>query len=233
MDSTNVLLQRRLEAWDGACRMSETLVVAGSQTAGRGRGRRQWVSPKGGLYATWFGWVPVEVLGVVPIAAAVAQAEALEAVVPAITVGIKWPNDLMVEGRKLGGILSQARVAGSEAAVMVGFGANLAVTPTVGESGVAPTSAAEWGWRANAVFAVLALAVDCAKRLREYLRAPSDAQQAWVTRSIHRPGEELCVRAGDRIARGRFAGFGAAGQLLLTSGGEQLEFFAADIVAAL
>lgn len=233
VDSTNLVLQRRLEAWEGAGRMGETLLVAGSQTAGRGRGRREWVSPAGGLYATWFGWVRVEVLGVIPIAAAVALAEALEAVAPAMVVGFKWPNDLMVGGKKVGGVLAQARISAGEAGVIVGFGSNLATTPVVDGPGAAPTSAVEWGWVGDPVASALAVAVDCVTRLHGYLAAPARAQRVWAARSVHHPGEELRLRAGDEVVRGRFAGFGAAGQLFLEVEGEQREFFAADLVAAL
>lgn len=233
VDSTNLVLQRRLEAWEGAGRMAETLLVAGSQTAGRGRGRREWVSPAGGLYATWFGWVPVEVLGVVPIAAAVALAEALEAVVPAMAVGFKWPNDLMVGGKKVGGVLAQARISGGEAGVIVGFGSNLAATPLVDGPGAVPTSAAEWGWLGDPATSAMVIAVDCVTRLHGYLAAPAKAHGVWANRSVHRPGDELRVRAGEEVVRGRFAGFGPAGQLLLEVNDERREFFAADLVVAL
>lgn len=233
VDSTNLVLQRRLEAWEGAGRMGETLLVAGSQTAGRGRGRREWVSPTGGLYATWFGWVPVEVLGVIPIAAAVALAEALEAVAPAMVVGFKWPNDLMVGGKKVGGVLAQARISANEAGVIAGFGSNLATTPVVDGPGAPPTSAAEWGWLGDPVTSALAIAVDCVIRLHGYLGAPAKAQAVWVSRSVHRLGDKLRLRAGDEVVWGSFAGFGPAGQLLLEVNDEQREFFAADLVVAL
>lgn len=233
VDSTNLLMQRRLDAWEGSGRMAETLLVAGCQSAGRGRGRREWASPEGGLYATWLGWVPLELLGIVPIAAPVALAEALEAAVKGMTVGFKWPNDLIAGDRKVGGVLSQARVSGGEAGVIVGFGSNLAVTPVVDGSGVGPTSAAEWGWRGDPVAGATAIAVDCVKRLHRCLEEPAAARETWAARSVHRFGDELRVRAGDLMVRGRFAGFGAAGQLRLAVGGEQREFFAADLVASL
>lgn len=213
--------------------MSEMLLVAGRQLAGRGRGNRAWESPEGGLYATWFGWVNVDVLGTVPMAAAVALAEALEVLVAGVLVGVKWPNDLMVEGRKLGGVLSQARVCGGLAGVIVGFGANLAVTPPVTAGGRPPTSAAEWGWHGNATDAAVSTAVDCVTRLCTYLKNPAAVRAAWSARSVHRLGDELCVRAGDEFARGRFAGFGEAGQLRLAMDGGEREYFAADLIATL
>jgi len=233
VDSTNLLMQRRLDAWEGDAPMAETLLVAGSQWAGRGRGQRRWVSPQGGLYATWLGWVDVELLGVVPIAAPVALAEALEAMVSGLRVGVKWPNDLMAGGKKLGGVLSQARVSGTQAGVIAGFGVNLAITPAVMAGGVTPTSAAEWGWKGDPVGAAVSLAVDCVVRLRSYLKEPAAARAAWLARSVHRLGDELCVRAGDEVARGRFAGFGDAGQLRLAVDGGEREFFAADLLATL
>lgn len=213
--------------------MAETLLVAGAQTAGRGRGRRDWVSPEGNLYATWLGWVEVGALRAVPICAAVALAEACEDEIAALQVQFKWPNDLLVGGRKLGGVLAQGRVSGGEAAVVVGFGVNLAVTPPLPSGGVGPTSAAEWGWRGDPVSAALNIAVGCVGRLRRYLGQPAVAYQAWAARTVHKPGDDLRVRAGEEVVCGRFVGFGPVGELLLEVAGQQRVFYAADLVGEL
>jgi len=185
------------------------------------------------LYATWLGWVAVDVLGSVPLAAAVALAEACEAEIPVLTVRFKWPNDLLVNTKKLGGVLAQARVMGREAAVVLGFGVNLAVTPVLSVANAEPTSAAEWGWKGDPTTVGMAIAVGCIGRLHSYLREPAAAHQAWVARSVHSPGDELKVRAGREVVCGRFAGFGAAGELRLDVAGQQRTFLAADLVAEL
>lgn len=98
-----------------------TTVLAAEQTGGRGRRRRAWHSPAGGL---WMSVVlrpafPVDRWPLIGFAAAVGAAQAIERIA-GVRVEVKWPNDLMIGERKLGGILVEAR----EKAVIVGIGIN-------------------------------------------------------------------------------------------------------------
>lgn len=99
------------------------VVVARRQTRGRGRRGRTWASPPGGLWTTVLlrpaissGW------GRLMLAVAVAAAEAVEAHA-GIRVGVRWPNDLVVGGRKVAGFLAEA----GGGAVLVGVGINVNV----------------------------------------------------------------------------------------------------------
>jgi len=100
--------------------------VAVEQTAGRGSRGRGWSSPKGGL---WLSVVSRPATGpaleVLSLRVALAAAAALEAAaVP--DVRIKWPNDLMLGGRKLGGILCEARWIGDRLGwIVIGLGLNV------------------------------------------------------------------------------------------------------------
>lgn len=101
-------------------------LIADRQTAGRGRMAREWVSPAGNLYASGL----VRLRPNDPAAATLAFVSAV-ALFDAVAVWsgptqLKWPNDIMVGGAKLSGILLER--AGN--AVVVGFGVNLAVAPT-------------------------------------------------------------------------------------------------------
>ena len=98
------------------------VVVANRQSAGRGRRGRGWVSdtPLG----LWFTMVRDGEAGggaAVPLRVGLGVARGLESVVPGLRVGIKWPNDLLAGGRKLGGVLCEQ--AGG--AVLTGVGLNL------------------------------------------------------------------------------------------------------------
>lgn len=95
------------------------IVVADQQTAGRGRLGRVWTSPPGGLYATFI--VPSDRL--LALRAGLAAARALEAL--GVAVQLKWPNDLVVGERKLGGILIEADAD----VARVGIGINLTTSP--------------------------------------------------------------------------------------------------------
>ena len=118
VDSTNRVLAdlARAGAPDGV------VVGAEHQTAGRGRRGRTWEAPPGASLLVSVLLRPAPAL--VTLAAGLAAAGACEAVA-GVTVGLKWPNDLMVGEAKVGGILAEA-VAG---AAVVGLGVNLAWAP--------------------------------------------------------------------------------------------------------
>src|SRR5690606_35180796 len=103
-----------------------TLVLAEQQHAGRGRMGRSWSSGPGlGLYLSFVGRPLAASLATYPLRIGVAAATALDPWT-AGQVTIKWPNDLLLEGRKLGGILCEASWAGPTVAHMiVGIGLNI------------------------------------------------------------------------------------------------------------
>ena len=107
------------------------LVVAARQTAGRGRLGRAWSSPEGGLWLSVLlrPNLPLTSLGLVGTCFAVAAAQAATELAQ-IEVGIKWPNDLVVRGRKLAGLLSESHLQGGIVDYLVlGMGLNLNVAP--------------------------------------------------------------------------------------------------------
>ena len=105
-------------------------VAAGHQTAGRGRAGRSWHSPPGaGLYLSWIGQprFPQSLGGLVPLMAAVTVAEVCDTL--GVEVQLKWPNDVLVNGRKLAGILCEARGTPQAWTVIVGVGLNIQEPP--------------------------------------------------------------------------------------------------------
>ena len=105
-----------------------TVVIAREQTVGRGSRGRTWASPAGGLWMSVLLRPAVApALEVLSLRAALAVCAAIEGVVLGVAVQLKWPNDLVVAGRKLGGILCEARWQGDHLAwVAVGVGVNVA-----------------------------------------------------------------------------------------------------------
>jgi BirA family transcriptional regulator, biotin operon repressor / biotin---[acetyl-CoA-carboxylase] ligase len=123
VDSTNRVAMRL--AREGAA--EGTVVVADAQTAGRGRLNRAWQSPPGSnLYFSVIlrPSVAPSDASQITLLAGVAVAEAI-ATVCAAGVGIKWPNDVRIRGRKVCGILTEMRTTGRETAVIVGIGLNV------------------------------------------------------------------------------------------------------------
>ncbi len=86
-----------------------TLVVSEVQTGGRGRLSRQWYSPRGGLYMSVIlrPRRPGAVFPFLPLAVGVAVIEAVTGY-DTLPLGLKWPNDILLDGRKLGGILIES-----------------------------------------------------------------------------------------------------------------------------
>lgn len=127
--STNSELVRR--AAEAPALPSFSTVVTTDQTAGRGRLDRHWVAPAGSALAISVlvrvpPRIPEQRLGWLPIAAGVAMVVAVRDVIPATSaVGVKWPNDVLIEGRKVSGILSELLADGS---VVIGAGLNVGMT---------------------------------------------------------------------------------------------------------
>lgn len=114
-----------------------TVVLADAQVAGRGRERREWQSPAGGVWMTVvLRGVEQSSLGVLPLRVGVASAAALDALAPR-RIGLKWPNDLYLDDGKLGGSLVEARWRGDQLDwVAVGIGINLEPPPVPGSAGL-------------------------------------------------------------------------------------------------
>lgn len=104
-----------------------TAVLAAEQTAGRGRRGRPWVSPRGGLWLSVLCRPATDPAAeVLSLRVALVVARVVERHAPPVALELKWPNDLVLDGRKLGGILCEAHwQADSSPWVAVGLGLNL------------------------------------------------------------------------------------------------------------
>ncbi len=234
LDSTVAFAERLMKAWTAADEepLAQTLLVAGRQHAGRGRGDHTWESPEGGLYANWLMWVPGAALPVLPLAVAVTLARAVEALWPPAKVGFKWPNDLLAGGGKLGGIVCQSRGPGDPMWVSVGFGVNLATSPLLPAGAVVrPTCLRDLGWQGNVADAVSALAQAFLDGIQGALGDPAGTRRTWVERSVHRPGERLRIQLDKAVVEGTFAGFDSDGLLLLEVGGAVQRFSVGELLS--
>lgn len=181
-------------------------MLAGRQTAGRGRHGRGWDSPAGNLHLSVVlrprGAGPWSLL---PLAAGVAAGEALTAF--GVDARLKWPNDLVVETRKLGGILVESAWAGQalEFAV-VGIGINLAGRAESRPPGLRGTavSVEELAGRAPDVAAAAAATIARLSAWYERLARgeASPVRDAWRARSLPWWGAAVEARAGDTTLRG-------------------------------
>jgi len=129
--STNVELAERARAADLP---SFTTVVTTDQTAGKGRLGRTWSAPAGSALAvsvlvvprTASGPLALDRFGWLPIAAGVAMTDTVARELPDASIGFKWPNDVLVNGRKVCGVL--AELLPERGGVVIGAGLNLGMT---------------------------------------------------------------------------------------------------------
>ncbi|WNM62994.1 biotin--[acetyl-CoA-carboxylase] ligase [Candidatus Nitrospira neomarina] len=129
LDSTNAFAVEKAKTQA----LSGTVILADRQIAGRGRLDRSWFSPgKSNIYGSllFVHETPIQYLGWVPLMAGVAIAQALEQQT-SMRIDLKWPNDLLIGGRKLGGILCDSfRNPKHHFCVVIGFGINVNLTPS-------------------------------------------------------------------------------------------------------
>jgi BirA family biotin operon repressor/biotin-[acetyl-CoA-carboxylase] ligase len=183
------------------------------QTGGRGRQGRAWQSPPGNLCISTIvrlrpGDPPPPSLALV---AAIALQEVAALFAPGVPVTIKWPNDLLVQGAKLSGILLER----AEDAVIIGFGVNLAAHPTDTPRAAVSLAAIAGAAPDPAVFAE-ALAEAFARWLGRWRgEGLAPVRSAWLA-AAHPVGSALAAATEDGgTLDGLFDGLDAAGALRL------------------
>ena len=107
----------RQEARNGAS--EGTVIIAGEQTGGRGRIKRAWMTPKGNIALSVILYPDISCLHYLIMLVSVAAARSIEAVT-GLKPDIKWPNDVLINGKKVGGILIENEMTGSRVPVRKG-----------------------------------------------------------------------------------------------------------------
>jgi BirA family transcriptional regulator, biotin operon repressor / biotin---[acetyl-CoA-carboxylase] ligase len=212
-------------------------VVADEQSHGRGRAGRHWHSPKGNLYATLALRLSagpstatqlsfVAALAVYDAAASLLPPEQLAA------LRLKWPNDVLLAGAKLAGILIESVMApnGNGLAVAAGIGINAASAPADTGRAVATLGLGAGG--SAAAFEALADAFETWLARWDQARGFAAIREAWLARA-HVRGEPLNVRLNGASIGGRFRGVDERGALQLeTDAGVVITVNAGDIYPA-
>ena len=227
VDSTNAEAFRRAPSLAGPC-----WILAGVQTAGRGRRARPWASPSGNFHATLTLRVtePPAVVALRSFAAALALRDAFVALTSLPDAfALKWPNDLLLNGGKVAGILLEA----SGETLAIGIGVNLIAAPPVDavEAGAVPPVSllAETGLRIMPEAFLDALAPAYAAReaaFRAQGFAPLRAD--WLLHAA-RLGARIKARTGGDTREGGFETIDEAGNLILRMAGGPVAIPAADV----
>lgn len=216
VDSTFTVAKQQAEAGAPA----GTLIVARRQTAGRGRRGRTFTSPEGNLYLSLLlrPTQPAVEAAQLSFVAALAVADAVRAVLPAADVRQKWPNDVLLNGGKVCGILLESAAdtahPGKLSWLIAGIGINVASHPEGTD------------WPAMSLHAAGATTVDAEAVLGQMATAFLDWMRRWEadgfapirdawTRDAIGIGEPITVRLADKIIDGRFQELDADGALVL------------------
>jgi len=204
-----------------AARAGETgplWVVAGEQTAGRGRRGREWVSAPGNLYASLLLLDPAPPEAA-PQLAFVAGLAVYDAIVDRARdlrsgLALKWPNDVLHAHKKLAGILIESEMAAAKLAVVVGIGVNCSRHPA--QASFPATDIAEAGGKVAPDSLLFALSHCMMKRLDQWNRGASfpTIRADWLNCATGL-GSEITVRLPGRELAGHFEGLDDAGHLLL------------------
>jgi BirA family biotin operon repressor/biotin-[acetyl-CoA-carboxylase] ligase len=197
-----------------------TAVIAETQVAGRGSRGRGWVSAPGGLWLSVLWRGQPEVAQLLSIRAGLAVATLLDALGGMPPVRLKWPNDVIIDDAKVGGILCEGRWGGADGWVAVGLGLNV-TNPVPSDARFPPASLSQW--RPDLDAALLATPVAAAlARLPAASALTTDELQAWKER------DWLAGRRLRAPVTGLVGGISAAGRLLVDTGSGRLELVASD-----
>jgi BirA family biotin operon repressor/biotin-[acetyl-CoA-carboxylase] ligase len=231
--STNATLLARTDLRSGEA----DVLVAEYQTAGRGRRGRPWMAPPGGAICLSIGWsfpqVPRD-LGALGLAVGVCVLRALRRHVTR-SISLKWPNDLLVEERKLAGILIEMRAeTNGPSYVVIGVGINVALGPKLleqiaaaGTQAVDLRAAGADHTSRNAVIASLVESI--VSGLLEFAHTGLRPFLDEWKRADALRGRAIDVHSGERVVSGLARGIDLAGALLVETPAGVQRFVAGEV----
>jgi BirA family biotin operon repressor/biotin-[acetyl-CoA-carboxylase] ligase len=232
-DSTNDVAKAR--AREGA--PVGTVIVADAQTEGRGTKGRRWYSPPGlGLYVSVLLRPPeTTALTLLPLAAGLAARDAVSQGI-ALETRLRWPNDIVRDGKKLGGVLAESGFFGLVAKyAVIGLGLNL--------NHAEDDFPEELRSRSTSLFLESGRTVEAGPLLDAFLKALAARAAPWLgggtseivadflAFSESRPGDGISLSTAAGTVTGRFAGLDPSGALLLSTSSGDRRFVSAEITA--
>ena len=227
LTSTNSVLIERLRGGDSL--PHGFILAARDQTAGRGRFDRRWETCPGRDLTFSFLYsksVPFERIVSLPMALAIGVAEYISDLGP--SADVKWPNDVLVNGRKVSGILAES----SANQLVIGIGLNVNMRALDAEAIDRPATSLQIetgrNYEVSDVLDVLLTFLE--RRLADWEEGGFNAiSAAWCDR-CYQLGQKVEVGDGDQLQTGILAGFGTAGQLILRKdSSEEVEIWVGDV----
>ncbi|HET7436942.1 MAG TPA: biotin--[acetyl-CoA-carboxylase] ligase [Thermoanaerobaculia bacterium] len=230
--STNLIARRIVtECIDNELSLPHAIIIAGEQFAGRGRNERRWSSPAGkGIYATTLISRAARELPLVPLEMANILASFLRETF-GIDARIKWPNDILANGRKIAGILIEARVQEDRVYLLIGTGIN--VEPVADDERPNAVAISELSTRpfGGIEAATVAFIEHLDARLARDLEHDRVLEE-WRSLAIHKHGDRIQCTIGERTITGTWNGIDEHGRALIRTAEGVTAVSAGDLTAA-
>jgi BirA family biotin operon repressor/biotin-[acetyl-CoA-carboxylase] ligase len=214
-----------------------TVVIAETQTGGKGRLGRTWISPRGNIYLSVVlrPSFPTHKAPLITLMGAVAAVSAIRKQLD-VPAGIKWPNDIFIAGRKAGGLLTEMS-AEPDRIRHIALGIGLDVNMTLDElppdiRPLTTTLSAEAGRRIDRVLLVRKLLIDLDRWYQIFLRNEGDVLKEWEVLNVTL-GNRVAVSGLGETAEGMAQGIDNEGRLILKLDDGSLRLVAAGDVTIL
>jgi len=213
-----------------------TFVVAKKQTNGRGRVDRSWLDPSGNFSGSILIKIDEDLqrLALRSFVAALAVFDAIDQKISKKhELVIKWPNDLLLNGKKICGILLETRNFGTVSALVIGIGVNLLSSPNLDKNQniiIKPGSIlGETGVKLDPIYFSELIADQYALRENQFRTMGfSKIRETWMDRAT-KLGKRITARTPNSEYHGIFDSIDEKGQLILITNGEKKKIAAAEI----
>ena len=211
------------------------VVIAARQTAGRGRRGRVWASPLGGLWMSVIAHpdLRLECAGRLGVALALACAESAS-VDSECEIGLKWPNDLVAGGKKVGGVLAETVARGgrvTSAVLSVGLNANFSTAELPGHVKESATTLLDQTGRTHSLARIAAGVLGRLETIwPSLMQDDTDLVKRWRQRD-GLLGRQVLVQAAGKMVAGRAEGIDEWGALRLVSDGAKLSLPIGEVLS--
>ncbi len=209
-----------------------TLITADQQTAGRGRLDHQWLSPIGNLYLTFCFFIEANQLdhsnnqGNIPQILALSVVQVLKQL--NFTASLKWPNDILLANKKLGGILCETSWLDTQFAIILGLGLNVNMSLTALELLKRPAISlrAEDGQLRKIEPLIQLIQKNFTTHLIHFLtKGFAPFLDTYKTNLVHQKGDMLSFHHHQQIITGYFDSIDSSGALVLKLANHQVQTY--------
>lgn len=202
------------------------VVTAKAQNNGRGRRGRSWVGLDGNLFMSMALEVPLHELGQVIFVVTLAMLNSIKKLAPELDVKLKWPNDVLVNGCKISGILLE-KASGDY--LVIGIGVNITAYPEIKDIIYKTTSLKQAGCETDRITFLKTYLLEFDKGLSLWRRDGfSSVREQWLSSAVNLGGK-IRVNGEKESKEGIFEGVDNNGALLLNRNGNIEKIYAGDI----